>query len=624
MPRRRKAEPEIPHLQEEEPEVEEGEAAEEFDEEPEEEEEQEDEPVVWAAPTEDDSAPLSLRTAVDPMLDPLRPHETMASLNKKEELVKREKALKLEKELATFLSAWDFTGSNHKVELYRQLPRTSPKYPGIKLSGFCEEFFRPISASEIKNRWGGTDFRLLVKRRTSPDTDQWVFVTGGQATLEVSGEPKYPEIDDAAPKKEKEESEQLVKSLIADKTKEAQQQISLLQKAHEREKDLMSTMFNNQQALLDRVASAMVNPASKDAVLEMQKEHATQLSNVLDKLETKHEKTLETLKTEMNKQLEVMQKGNGAESNMLVSMMQMMQTMTTLMVNQAQSAAAQQVALLQDTMKAQAAAAQAAADERSRYLEKELTVKAKDPFAEMERTFKLFELFKSRAMGEPEPPLPTGPNWQEIAKVIAPVLERTIQAFRPPMALPSGAPAPRQLPAASTPPAPIRPGIGAVIEAPLPANTPLPRGWRERAREIAAKGKPQTQQPAPQTPPVVDVKPQEVKPVPPTEEVEVKKTPPTGNNDFTEFQFPGMSLDPRKTITILAKDVDLAIQRGLSVDAIKSDIVDKFPKPIIWLLEKASVEDCVKTLSEEAPPHWAINSVAGRKIVEQLHGKLKA
>lgn len=93
-------------------------------------------------------------------------------------------------------------------------------------------------------------------------------------------------------------------------------------------------------------------------------------------------------------------------------------------------------------------------------------------------------------------------------------------------------------------------------------------------------------------------------------------------NDYTEFMFPTDDTPIEAALEMLVKDIDLALQRDLDVNGVRTEVVAKFPKHIVGLLSNTDPDTLISVLESRAPGTWRINSLDGQMKVRELHALL--
>jgi hypothetical protein len=154
----------------------------------------------------------------------------------------------------------------------------------------------------------------------------------------------------------------------------------------------------------------------------------------------------------------------------------------------------------------------------------------------------------------------------------------------------------------------VLPGSVAIVEADdeddapsLPPRRPPPR--RRRRPPITSQA----------------IAPTTVETAPP-----VSAAPTEGSlpNDYTEFAFPTDDTPIEAALEMLVKDIDLALQRDLDVNGVRTEVVAKFPKHIVGLLSNTDPDTLISVLESRAPGTWRINSLVGLMKVRELHALL--
>lgn len=94
---------------------------------------------------------------------------------------------------------------------------------------------------------------------------------------------------------------------------------------------------------------------------------------------------------------------------------------------------------------------------------------------------------------------------------------------------------------------------------------------------------------------------------------------PAPENDFTEFVFPNETDDLTTQITCLIKDLDLAIRREMDPKSIVQNIVDRFPKKVLFFIENSSVDELIQFIEARVPTNWMIVSPQGDETIRAMH-----
>lgn len=95
-------------------------------------------------------------------------------------------------------------------------------------------------------------------------------------------------------------------------------------------------------------------------------------------------------------------------------------------------------------------------------------------------------------------------------------------------------------------------------------------------------------------------------------------------NDLTEFRGPNAAEleDAASSLKLLVQNIDLALQKELTVDQIFTSIVKQWPPEHIQLLAMQDAETVVSTIEERTPDTWKIVSPVGKRAMRELHALL--
>jgi hypothetical protein len=97
-------------------------------------------------------------------------------------------------------------------------------------------------------------------------------------------------------------------------------------------------------------------------------------------------------------------------------------------------------------------------------------------------------------------------------------------------------------------------------------------------------------------------------------------------NDFTEFMFPQNADTQKVAIPALVKNIDLAVQRDMTAEQIRAEVVPFFEKNYrfaMMFIKGMSADELVGFLEERTPSSWAIVSPKGEETLRGLHALLK-
>jgi hypothetical protein len=581
------------------------------------------------------------------------------------------------------LASIDFDASkNHKILLTRVKPEWDVA-SGRRLAGYLEEFRRPVTPEEIRAKYGGGEYMLILQGPSAPDgTGRTSFKKS--KSIEISGDPI---IHGATPAQRKEDSNKidLVQQVLEAKEKDTQR---LWAEQQEMKKLLLQTMSKNDNGIKDVVATALTGGGDLRRELmeerrlqeeriraereERQRELdrlATERKRELEMAQVQHDKQLEILRMQNERQLEQMRLENqrimeemrqrttsesSASRDLLLFMQRMeaekaatVQKQQELFLSQQQrqqelataQATKQQEFLLQQQMQGQQmllAQMQSAQQTKEQFLLemlKESRNKKDDFFSTMEK-MQQFKKMMGAMNGEEED---TRERWEK-------VLDRVGEAAPGIVAVASSfiqsrqAQAQQAQQAQAAPPQQQRvlPGSVAVAEVELPppqqvpqlpprraAPPPAPPTKKQKKPSSAssASSASASSKPAPKPAP----KPA-APPAPSVTSTVLEATQPVaeGANPLTDFTLPPDGMGIADAIPLLVQNIDLAIQRDMSAQQIYEEVVSKFPIEVLTVLKLASADQMIEILEQRAPGSWIINSLVGTQKIEALHELLVA
>lgn len=550
------------------------------------------------------------------------------------------------------LASIDFDASkNHKILLLRVKPEWDLA-TGRRLSGYLEEFRRPVTPEEIRAKYGGGEYQLTIQGPSSPDgSGRMTFKK--TKTIEISGDPIVPNSPKSTTQqKAAEDATQLalVKQVMESKEKDTQR---LWDEQQEMKKLLLQTMSKNESGgdglrreIIEerRLQEERMRAEREERQRELDR-IATERRRELELAQAQHEKQLEIVRMQNEKQLEIMRMEQArimeemkqrtlvesSSSRDLLLFMQKMESEKAAMQQKqqeifllqqqkqqelaTQQAAKQQEFLLQQQMQgqqmllAQLTATQQTKEQFLMEMLKESRSKKDDFFSTMEK-MQQFKQMMATMNGEPEGD--GKERWEKILDRVgeaAPGIVAVASSF-----LQSRAQAQAAQPAPQTPQR-VMPGSVAVAEIDLPAPAPqLPPARRKQTASAPAAAPAKQKKPRP-----VEKGPPPAPPVSTSAVLEATQAPQEGANPLTDFVYPTEGMGLPDAIPLLVQDIDLAIQRNMSAQQIYEQVVAKFPVEVLTVLKLASAEQMIEILEQRAPASWIINSLVGTQKVEALH-----
>jgi hypothetical protein len=223
------------------------------------------------------------------------------------------------------LGSIDFDASkNHRILLMRVKPEWDP-VTGDRLSGYLEEFRRPVTPEEIRAKHGGGEYTLTIQGPAAPDGSGRLTFKKSK-TIEIAGDPipvKNPRVQasqnaaaqTASTKASEDAQLQLVKQVMESKDRDAQR---LWQEQQDLKKMLLQTMSKSDNGMKDVVASAI--NGGGDLRRELMEERRLQEERIraereerqreLDRLAAERKRELEMAQAQHDKQLEIMRMQN--------------------------------------------------------------------------------------------------------------------------------------------------------------------------------------------------------------------------------------------------------------------------------------------------------------------------
>lgn len=571
------------------------------------------------------------------------------------------------------LASIDFDASkNHKILLTRVKPEWDVS-TGRRLAGYLEEFRRPVTPEEIRAKYGGGEYMLILQGPAAPDGSGRTTFKKNK-TIEISGDPIIHGAPSSMQRKEESGKLDLVQQVLAAKEKDTQR---LWAEQQDLKKMLLQTMTKNDSGIKDVVATALTGGG--DLRRELMEERRLQEERIraereerqreLDRLaaerkrelemaQAQHDKQLEMMRMQNEKQLEQMRLENmrimeemrqrtttesSASRDLLLFMQRMeaekaatVQKQQELFLAQqqrqqelaTQQAAKQQEFLLQQQMQgqqmlmAQMSAMQQTKETFLMEMIKESRSKKDDFFSTMEKLQQVKKMMGS-LNGEEED---NRERWEKVLDRVgeaAPGIVAVASSF-----LQSRAQQAQAAPTPAPTPTPQRvlPGSVAVAEVDLPAPVAAPQLPPRRMVPPTAVAAPPKKPKKPK--PVAEAVPTPP-PAPPAPAVQTAAvleatTPAEGENPLKDFTFPPEGMGIADSIPLLVQNIDLAIQRDMTPQQIYDQVVVKFPVEVLTVLKLASAAQMLEILEQRAPASWIVNSLVGAQKIEALHELLVA
>lgn len=442
---------------------------------------------------------------------------------------------------------------------------------------------------------------------------------------------------------------------------ERKRELEMAQVQHERQLEILRLQSEKQieqmrlenQRILEEMRQRTVNEASggRDLLLFMQKMDSEKAATVQRQQELflmQQQKQQELATAQAAKQQEfLLQQQLQGQQMLLAQMTSVQQTKEQQQESFALQASKQQEFLIQQQMQGQQmllAQLQSSQHDKEKFLFemlKESRAKKQDDFFETMEKFQQVKSFLGGTSGGGEAEGDGKERWEKVLDRIgeaAPGIVAVASSFLQSRTAQNNEQ--RQVSTASQPaqlasPAPQRvlPGSVAVAEVDLPAppsrlRLPSSSGPPPAAPLKKKKKKLSPEQLAARAQAKAQAQAQEQAQAQAQEQSKVETATllnsvpnPEGTeiNDLVDFVLPPQGMDMADGITLLVKNIDLAVQREYPAQRIYDEVVSKFPVEILTVLKLASADQMIEILEQKAPPTWIINSLVGSKRVEELH-----
>lgn len=499
---------------------------------------------------------------------------------------------KVADEFENLLTSLDFSDMQHSITVHRELPEFDPDEPTKRIAGYLEKFTKKIDPDILREKFGGGTYRLYV---TGPDpTNPNRIIPKANKSFTVSQE--HAIVRRPVPKgKEKEGMPEGVAAIVNAAMQSSDKQMERLSRESERGQKLVEAMLTKGDGGMKEMLLALNNPQQTQAMLaaerqlteqrfqkeredrrielaaaeQRHKDEREDRRNEAAAAERRHNAELLATKEEnarvredANRRhelaLKAMEKSEGEKAERQAENMKFMASMQQMQVAQMEKSSLMTIQMMQGM----------ATMEREFLLKQvELLGRKDDPIQKIVEMKKAMDVLSGADKDE------GAPTWERIVDKVqegAPGLLAAVAGFRGTQTEPNK----RVLP-------------GSIVSAPLE-----------------------------------DVEPDTA--VATTEKVtatvsDVKK--PT-RNVLAEYIFPSPDTAIPDGLEMLVKDIDLALQRDKSVDAILDDIVTKFPPIYLTALRELTAEMLILQIGERVPDTWRINSLDGQRKVRELRSRL--
>ena len=526
-------------------------------------------------------------------------------------------------QLSVFTSGLDFGDNRFAVNVLRVQPEYDDN--GKRIAGYLQEFKQPISLENLRQWYGGGQYRVMVRGPLPGDPRKTGIISN--KTYDIVGEPlpvKNAQLEQQRAAQQQTNAQAKVENTNLALVQEALgTQAKIVERVYEENrqlKDVILTKLNTpQESPLKDIIPLLVQGPDK-LRQEMQEERRAQMEMMRldreaqreqarlereerqrerederrryeqerDERQRKHEKEMEILRAEMKASRED-QKSAGKEQALL------MQKLDAEKERQAQESQKFMLNMVQENAKQMATQLQQLDGMKTQFFLDAMKRK-EDDFGVIDKLVKMKEAFGVLTGTEEKP------GWERVVEKFseaAPGIMAVVgQMTKAPPAPAAGGVTPGSVAAVDLPPArprpkrlgPKRPGTAGASSAP---GAGLSGG-------LAAAAKPPEPPPPPPPPPAFP------------------------SNPMQTFVVPASGTDLEEAVKLLVSNIDLAMQRDYSAERIYTELVSKFPPEVLALLKQADAKMCVQVISQQAPETWIIASPKGQQVVEKLHEMLLA
>lgn len=508
-------------------------------------------------------------------------------------------------EFDALLNSLEFEKGQHSVSVTRVEPEFDPN-TGRKISGYLEKYTRAIHLDEIKNKYGGGKYRLIVH---GPGFNGKTTVKANRV-VEIAGDPIQPMR--IQPQQQNGGVPAGVENILKETLASADRQIERAAKeTNELKQLLMAQMTKGDNGLTEAILT-LANPAkAQEMMIEERRLQEQRLAaereerrRAEEAAERRHKETLEAQRMQFEMQMrkyELDQQRIREEQKEATERQRQQYELQLRMFERAESekeARLQKMAEIESERQAkqmiqmqQISQMQMESMRSMGALEREFLTKQLDVVQKQVRNNPIDDLLKTKQLldtlsGNDE----DTPTWKLVADEFKEALPGLLAAAG--MLRGGGQQAQPQQ---------VLPNSVAVVDE--DDEEPV-RQLRRRRRRPRALEAPQAQ-PAPQ--PVVQAVP----------------AAPEVANELTEFAYPPEGTDIEQVLVLLVKDIDLALQKDFSAQQILEQVVRKFSPEVAYILQAQDVETLVQTIEERAPSSWRINTLDGQAKVRELYELLK-
>ena len=511
-------------------------------------------------------------------------------------------------EFDAMLNSLEFEKGAHSVSVSRVEPEFDP-LTGRKISGYLEKFTRAIQLDEIKAKYGGGKYRIIVH---GPGFNGKPTVKANR-NVEIAGDPIQPAGRNSAPQQAS-GMPSGVESIIKETLASADKQIERAAKETNEFKQLLMAQMSKGDGGLTEAILALANPAkAQEMMIEERRLQEQRLvaereerRRAEEAAERRHKETLEATRMNFEMQMrkyEIEQQRAREEAKEAVERQRQQYELQLKMFERAESekeARLQKMAEIEADRQAkqmvqmqQISQMQMESMRSMSNLEREFLLKQLETVQKQVKNNPLDDLLKTKQLldtlsGNDE----ETPTW----KLVADEFKEALPGLLAAAGMLKGSSQPQAQPQQQ-----VLPNSIAVLDEDdyePPRALPAPQRRRRGSRRVPRKVEPVTlETPASQAPP---------------QAAEVA-------NELTDFVFPAEGTDIEQVLVMLVKDLDLALQKELSPSQIHEQVIKRFAPEVALILRAQDVETLIKTIEERAPSSWRINTLDGQSKIKELY-----
>lgn len=550
-------------------------------------------------------------------------------------------AEKVSEDFADILAGINFEPGEHKISVYRIEPEFDAE-TGKRITGLCETFRRPIALDEIQKKFGGGTYKIIV---TGPreDTGKGSQIKANKM-VDIVGEPIIP--TNARQKRLEEDQARAAQDNQIDRLMErsdrrdleAKQEIrqmndtvlQLVTKMAERPKEdptaamtPILTMMREDSARRDREA---VDQRERDEARRREDRDRAEAQRAQERDERqrrddadnrRHEADMKRQDQQFTLQVESMKAEAASSKNQMETVLAFMQKNDSEKESRSQEQLKMQMQMVTQISDVQRSSMEMQMQNYADQLKELRSNKDKDGFLD---TFAKFQQVQELLNpGEPEKD-----TWEKVADRLgeaAPALFTGLSALRGPAQQQL---LPHQQPLLQ-PGQQMMPGSVTVVEdidqfQPEAAlGTPVKghqaqMGGVEHAPQ--QHGGPQFVE--------VDKEARKLQTMDSAASPEEEEAPDDAlmHNDFVEFMAYPNDASNEEVLTMLVKNLDLAMQRGLDEDAMYDKCMATLPQAPKGFLKMLPAQTLLSFVENNVPERWALRSIDGDVKLRAVHEKL--